>query len=145
MKFGAHAHMQSKVGAQVKGHVEPVAFTASAKSAFKASVGPVDAHIGMIPIAVAIPFLRRKRGPRVVVATVGAFEVHLNEVTLQVEDAAAHIDGMLGDKGGIGVSADATMHCDSQLDVDGKCNGSKATITVALNDENDENDEEKER
>ncbi|MCK6586292.1 MAG: hypothetical protein L6Q76_01780 [Polyangiaceae bacterium] len=135
MKLGGHAHLQSKVDMQLKGHVEPIPFTASASSAFKASVGPVDAHVGMIPIAVAIPFLRRKPGYRIVVASVGGFDLHVKEVALHVQDATANISGTLGQKDGIGVTADSGMQCNSNLDVDAKINGSKATITVALSED----------
>ena len=93
----------------------PFRFEGGGEGSFALSTGDVHIRFEQIPIAIAIPFLRR----RVIAAAVGPFGVHVRPFEAQFRAFGIRASGALSDKG-----SELDLHgegaCKAEVEISGK-------------------------
>lgn len=132
MRFKSHAVVQGRPELKLRAEAGPLAFNAAAEGSLRASLGPVDARVGEIPLLLAIPFLRSGRGLRKVGA-IGAFGIHLEPFQVAAEGFGVRFDGVLGSEG-MACDLHGTIACKLEMDVVGTLPGKVAKASLELVD-----------
>jgi hypothetical protein len=136
MKFKIFGRMQSCPAIKLDTRINPLDFSVDLRGAFKGELGPFAAHIGEIPIRLAIPFLRRKH----IIASIGGFPIALNRFQVNVDEAALVLNGVLGLKG-IHALIDTQVDCSTDVNLKGDVTGRIGLSHLDLNDNGDDDDE----
>ena len=116
MKFMAQGVMRSSPNFKARWKMEPLSFDTGVSGSCKVAVGAISANIGVIPIRLAIPFLKRRRMP--LMGAIGPIQVKLNPLELQLEHLRLHFGGVLGEKGLQG-EIDLQVACQTEMEVAG--------------------------
>lgn len=131
MKFNVLGRMQTSPTFDIDARVEPLDFDVSIQGAFQGDAGPFKAHIGNIPIRMAVPFLKR----RPVIASIGGFGIDLQRFRVEVEKAGIDLSGMVGSKG-IGARLNTKVECVTEMKLDGNVAGRVGLSHLDLCEEN---------
>ena len=119
MKFWARGLMKSTPNFKVAVKTEPLNVEASVNGALKGCVDSVSGALDEVPIKVAIPFMKCKKGRKSpVVASIGGFKFKLDPFGVNVDGVSLNMNGVLG-TGGIKSSLDCKVDCKTEMDVKG--------------------------
>jgi hypothetical protein len=132
LRFKSHAVVQGRPELKLRAEAGPLAFKAGAEGSVKASLGPIDATVGEIPLLLAIPFLRSGGSLRKVGA-IGAFGVRIEPFQVAAEGFGVRFDGVLGSEG-MACDLHGTMACKLEMDVVGTLPGKVAKASLELVD-----------
>lgn len=135
MKFKTHGSVAGSPQFKIRARSEPIAFKAGAEGSFGLGVGPIDAHVGEIPLKVRIPFLRSGAGVRTVGA-IGDFGVRVESFEVSAKGFGVRFDGTLGTEG-IACDLDGTVACKMEMDLTGSVPGKVARASLELADGED--------
>jgi hypothetical protein len=136
MKFETFATMRSNPDFELNAFLEPFEFNAEASGSFAGKVGLIDAHVGKIPINMAIPFDPRRR--LVTVASIGGFRLKLEPMQVSVDRVAVHAGGVLGAKGMQG-KLKGRVGCATEMKAEGKLSGKMSNIEIRIDDDESKN------
>ncbi len=117
MKLKAHGLMRSNPSFNAKLKLDPVEVDTGISGALGFEIGPIRAYIGEIKVRFAVPFLKPRRRPPLI-ATVGAFGIHLNPLKIQSKGINLRVAGVMGAKG-TQADVDVGVKCQTEMDVDG--------------------------
>jgi hypothetical protein len=132
LRFKSHAVVQGRPELKLRAEAGPLAFRAAAEGSVRASLGPIDAAVGEIPLLLAIPFLRRGGGMRKVGA-IGAFGIHIAPFQVAAEGFGVRFDGVLGTEG-MACDLHGTVACKMEMDLVGTLPGKVAKASLELVD-----------
>jgi hypothetical protein len=133
MKFDVHARMQSSPAFDVQAKLDPMGVDLGFEGALSAAIGALSGTVGVIPIRVRIPFLRR----RPVVASVGGFNVSVRPIQLNVEKARLQARGIIGTDG-IRGAAHCDVSCQTEMDARGRFVGRAGNIHLNFTEDSEE-------
>lgn len=132
MNLKSHLRLDMHPDMRVHAHVHAVDFAVRAEATLGFSTGPIHAKIGVVPLRMTIPFLRR-RGP-VLAGSLGPVDITLRPVEVHAHVRAARIEGRLG--GDEGIRADlhgvGTCHTDVIVDAETPVKSIRATVEAEL-------------
>ena len=135
MIFKSNLRMKSHPDLTVKAKISPLTFCASMMGSLDASVDTIRIEVGQIPIRLAIPFLKSRKGTRTV-ACVGGFDIKVKPFTVRIANASLAVDGVVG-KEGIRADLDSRIKCETEMAVSGNLAGKLGTFTLALDEKLD--------
>ncbi len=119
MKFWARGLMKSSPDFKVAVKTEPLNVEGSVNGSLKGCLDSVSGTFDEVPIRVAIPFMKCKKGRRSpVVASVGEFKFKLDPLCVNIDGVSLNMNGVLG-TGGINSSLDCKVDCKTEMDVKG--------------------------
>lgn len=119
MKFWARGLMKSSPDFKVAVKTEPLNVESSVNGFLKGCVDSVSGALDEVPIRVAIPFMKCKKGRRPpVVASVGGFKLKIDPFCVNIDGVSLNMNGVLG-TGGINSSLDCKVDCKTEIDVKG--------------------------
>jgi hypothetical protein len=113
----------------------PIGFEASADGSVKGLAGPFVARVDEIPLALRIPFLRRRRGLETV-GSIGAFRVRVERFEVEAQAFGVRVGGILA-KEGMRCTMAGTVACKTEIDMTGTIPGKVAKVAIQLADEDD--------
>ena len=130
MKFTVFGRMQSCPSIGMDAKIDPLDFETSIKGAFHGELGPFKAHIGNIPIRLAVPFLKRKP----VIASIGGFSLDLHRFRVDVDNAGLDLKGVIGLKG-VKAHVHSKIDCSTEMKLEGKVTGRVGLSHLDLGEE----------
>ncbi len=113
MKFRSHLDLDAHPDVKLRWRVPPLGFAAEGDGALELSSGPIDVEVGAVPIALRIPFHRR----RVHAATVGPVHLQVRPATATIRACGVRAGGSIG---GGDVQADVAGHGRAEVSVRGE-------------------------
>lgn len=96
----------------------PIAFKIGAVGSLTIGTSQIRARFHEIPIAITIPFLRRRHNS-VIAASIGPFDLHLDPIEVSVRASDVNLDGVLGTDG-MECDLVAAGSCKMEVDLTGK-------------------------
>ena len=132
MNFKSHLRIAMDPEMRVQAHVHAVDFALRGEAALGLATGPIHAEVGVVPLRLTIPFLRR-RGP-VLVGSLGPFRVALRPVEAQAHVKTARIEGRIGGEEGIRADflGEGKCRTDVAIDADTPVKSIRATVEAEL-------------
>jgi hypothetical protein len=135
MKFETFAMMRSNPDFELDAFLEPFRFEAEIAGGFAGQIGLIDAHVGRIPINVAIPFHPRRK--MVTVASIGGFRLKLQPTEVRVDRVTVQAAGILGEKG-IQGRVKGKVGCKTEMNVEGRLSGKINNVGIRFDDDGPE-------
>jgi hypothetical protein len=94
------------------GRMLPVDFAVRGGGRLDVATGTIHARLDGVPVRVAMPFMRNRR---VVLATVGPFDLTIKPVSLTLQSSEVHAEGRIGGEEGIEGNLDIRGQCHAEI------------------------------
>ena len=137
MRIKGRGLMVSNPDFRVAAKIDPIPFTASARGKLQAHAGPFQIQVDRIPVAIRIPFLRRRRS-LVIIAEIGGFGLNIAPIQAALEEVSVAFGGVLGEKEGLSGKLSGDVGCKTTMEVDGRIHAKGSKLTLALDHEDDD-------
>jgi hypothetical protein len=121
MIFKTHVAVAAHPDLDLRIRTAPLSFEIGGDASFMLATGEIDARFDEIPIAVTIPFLRRRHG-RVIAGSIGPFGVHLKPIEAEIRAVGVRVNGVVG-KDGTEMDLHGTGACKADIEVSGQLPG----------------------
>jgi hypothetical protein len=122
MNFQAKAQIHSSPGVELVNRLAPFRCSAHVHGQVSAETGAIIVHLAEIPVAVRIPFLKR-RAALITIGTAGPAKLKVDPITCSLKELSFHCDATVGDKEGLTLVTEGKMQCSSELGVEGVAGG----------------------
>lgn len=125
MKYIAHVTVAGTPKFAVKARAEPIGVKCGVEGAVRARIGPVNARVGRVPIALAVPFL----GGVQTIGAVGPFDLSTDPIDVEIERFELHCDGAIGSEG-LACELEGETSCNWKIDLNGTLPGRVARASL---------------
>ena len=109
MKFSTHTVVRGNPQFTLRAKPGPFKCEVDAAGSVKVACGPIDARVSRVPIALRIPFLKRRHG--VQIASVGPCGIRIQPMEVEIHALALHVAGVLA-KDGMACEVTGNVACD---------------------------------
>jgi hypothetical protein len=115
MNFKSRLNVAMNPDLKVNARIRPFEFSVRGGGKLDVTTGPIHAEVGVVPVRVALPFMR---GRRVVLASFGPFDFTMKPITFSVHSAEVRVDGKIGGEEEIDARLDLQGKCRSEIEID---------------------------
>ena len=98
---------------EIRGRARPIEFAVRGGGALEVATGHIHAELDVVPMRVAMPFMRNRR---VVLASFGPFRMTIKPLTLALQSSDVRAEGRIGgEEEGIEAKVHVEGHCQVEV------------------------------
>jgi hypothetical protein len=122
MKLNSHIAMAANPDLMFHTHVKPLSVEVNGEASLEIATGTIHAALAEIPASFAIPFMPPHRR-RVMVASIGPFDVRIHPAQASICAFGVRIGGVLGTGDGATTNTHVQGKCRLEIDLTGEMPG----------------------